>query len=82
MVTTFATTCYFTIIAFHVMVRDFSLLLDFEDGWVNLEIFGLFQLYGMSDEPERREFLDDLFSFMQKKGKWIALKFIFYILAL
>ena len=27
------------------------------------------QLYELSDDPRRKEFLDDLFSFMQKKGK-------------
>lgn len=29
------------------------------------------QLYELSDDPKRKEFLDDLFSFMQKKGKYI-----------
>lgn len=28
------------------------------------------QLYELSPEKERKEFLDDLFSFMQKQGKW------------
>jgi hypothetical protein len=28
-----------------------------------------FQLYELSDEPKRKEFLDDLFAFMQKRGK-------------
>ena len=27
------------------------------------------QLYELSDDAKRREFLDDLFSFMQKRGK-------------
>ena len=26
------------------------------------------QLYDMSPDPNRKEFLDDLFSFMQKRG--------------
>ena len=28
-----------------------------------------FQLYELSDDPKRKEFLDDLFSFMQKRGE-------------
>lgn len=33
--------------------------------------FGCFilQLYELGTEPERKEFLDDLFTFMQKRGK-------------
>lgn len=31
----------------------------------------LFQLYEISDDPKRKEFLDDLFQFMQKRGKSI-----------
>ncbi|CAH2042535.1 unnamed protein product, partial [Iphiclides podalirius] len=27
-------------------------------------------LYEISDDPQRKEFLDDLFSFMQKRGKF------------
>lgn len=27
------------------------------------------QLYEINDDPKRKEFLDDLFSFMQKRGK-------------
>ena len=29
------------------------------------------QLYELSDDPKRREFLDDLFAFMQKRGESI-----------
>ena len=29
----------------------------------------LFQLYEINDDPKRKEFLDDLFSYMQKRGK-------------
>lgn len=29
-----------------------------------------FQLYEINDDPKRKEFLDDLFSFMQKRGKY------------
>lgn len=29
----------------------------------------LLQLYEIDDNPKRREFLDDLFAFMQKRGK-------------
>lgn len=28
-----------------------------------------FQLYEINDDPKRKEFLDDLFLFMQKRGK-------------
>lgn len=28
-----------------------------------------FQLYEINDDPKRKEFLDDLFSFMQRRGK-------------
>lgn len=31
--------------------------------------FFLFQLYELDDDEKRKEFLDDLFSFMQKRGK-------------
>lgn len=31
----------------------------------------LFQLYEINDDPKRKEFLDDLFLFMQKRGKWM-----------
>jgi len=34
-------------------------------------LFCLFQLYEINDDPKRKEFLDDLFSFMQKRGKSI-----------
>lgn len=27
------------------------------------------QLYEINDDPKRKEFLDDLFSFMQRRGK-------------
>lgn len=30
----------------------------------------LFQLYEINDDPKRKEFLDDLFSFMQRRGKF------------
>ena len=29
----------------------------------------IFQLYEIDDNPKRREFLDELFAFMQKRGK-------------
>lgn len=31
----------------------------------------MFQLYEINDDPKRKEFLDDLFTFMQKRGKLI-----------
>lgn len=31
--------------------------------------FLFFQLYELDDDEKRKEFLDDLFSFMQKRGK-------------
>lgn len=30
------------------------------------------QLYELDGDPERKEFLDDLFVFMQKRGKCVA----------
>ena len=36
---------------------------------INNNLFLFFQLYEISDDPQRKEFLDDLFSFMQKRGK-------------
>ena len=36
-------------------------------------VYALFQLYELSDEPKRREFLDDLFQFMQKRGNFLFL---------
>ncbi len=39
-----------------------------------LSCFDFFQLYELSDEPKRKEFLDDLFAFMQKRGKEVELK--------
>lgn len=35
-----------------------------------LSIQFLLQLYEINDDPKRKEFLDDLFSFMQKRGKY------------
>lgn len=32
-------------------------------------LFSHLQLYNLSGEPERKEFLDKLFDYMQKKGK-------------
>ena len=29
----------------------------------------IFQLYEIDDNPKRREFLDELFAFMQKRGE-------------
>lgn len=34
-----------------------------------LFFFPLLQLYELSDDAKRKEFLDDLFAFMQKRGK-------------
>ena len=30
-----------------------------------------FQLYEIDDNPKRKEFLDELFSFMQKRGEFV-----------
>jgi len=35
-------------------------------------MFLLLQLYEISDEPKRKEFLDDLFIFMQKRGELMS----------
>jgi len=34
--------------------------------------FVYLQLYDMSPDPKRKEFLDDLFSFMQKRGQHLT----------
>lgn len=36
--------------------------------WFNVSPF-FFQLYELDDDEKRKEFLDDLFSFMQKRGE-------------
>lgn len=38
-------------------------------------LFDFLQLYEINDDPKRKEFLDDLFSYMQKRGE----SFIFLI---
>ena len=30
----------------------------------------MLQLYELTDDPQRKEFLDDLFAFMQKRGEY------------
>ena len=37
----------------------------------------IFQLYELDGDPKRKEFLDDLFNFMQKRGKLGKLHIIF-----
>ena len=37
-------------------------------------LFFVFQLYEIDDNPKRRDFLDELFSMMQKRGKFIFTK--------
>ena len=32
------------------------------------------QLYELDADPKRKEFLDDLFSFMQKRGEWVDVR--------
>lgn len=32
------------------------------------------QLYELDADPKRKEFLDDLFSFMQKRGEWVDIR--------
>lgn len=32
-------------------------------------LYSRLQLYEIDDNPKRREFLDEIFSFMQKRGK-------------
>lgn len=36
---------------------------------LSLPLVSFFQLYEINDDPKRKEFLDDLFSYMQKRGK-------------
>ena len=43
---------------------------NFKNVIVNLLIYiHILQLYEIDDNPKRREFLDELFTFMQKRGK-------------
>lgn len=39
------------------------------------------QLYELDDDPERKEFLDDLFIFMQKRGECALFQFFSYLLS-
>lgn len=39
----------------------------------NRKMFILFQLYEIDDNPKRKEFLDDLFTYMQKKGEFLTI---------
>lgn len=39
----------------------------------------LLQLYELGSEPERKEFLDDLFTFMQKRGEWVNVFWWFHL---
>ena len=41
--------------------------------------FFFLQLYEINDDPKRKEFLDDLFSFMQKRGEFLEKKKILKI---
>ena len=41
-----------------------------------INVFICLQLYELSNDAKRREFLDDLFSFMQKRGKFLPLPFL------
>ena len=36
----------------------------------NVSPIAMSQLYELSDDPQRKEFLDDLFAFMQKRGEY------------
>ena len=53
------------------MLRNFVLILSF----LTNDNFLYFQLYEISDDPKRKEFLDDLFQFMQKRGKSVTFYF-------
>jgi hypothetical protein len=49
---------------------------------INLLFIYIFQLYEIDDNPKRKEFLDELFTMMQKRGKKINWRLIicFWIL--
>ena len=36
---------------------------------LTFSLLSIFQLYELDGDPKRKEFLDDLFNFMQKRGK-------------
>lgn len=39
-----------------------------------MHLYSILQLYEINDDPKRKEFLDDLFSFMQKRGKYSCVR--------
>lgn len=41
-------------------------------------LYFLLQLYEINDDPKRKEFLDDLFSFMQKRGEYMPNIFLIF----
>lgn len=50
-------------------------------GSTDLVSLSCLQLYELDEDPKRKEFLDDLFGFMQKRGKggwlgWVPLLFL------
>ena len=40
-----------------------------------ITLFFLLQLYEIDDNPKRKEFLDDCFAFMQKRGEFTLFSF-------
>jgi hypothetical protein len=49
----------------------------FNSGNQKSNYFFLFQLYEIDDNPKRKEFLDELFAFMQKRGELLYQKYIY-----
>ncbi len=47
--------------------------------WLNVFFILLLQLYELDGDPKRKEFLDDLFNFMQKRGKCQS-KWLYFII--
>lgn len=61
------------------LTRSILALKDMLDQTDSIRVSNLvmvyFQLYEISDDPKRKEFLDDLFQFMQKRGKSVTFCF-------
>ena len=57
-----------------LIFTTFFLILTF---FITVSLSLFLQLYELNDDPKRKEFLDDIFNFMQKRGKWGIGEFIF-----
>ena len=58
---------------FQVFISHCLIVFNFATKLTIQQLFSSFQLYEISDDPKRREFLDDLFAYMQKRGMFLHL---------